>query len=141
MIKEITNYFDKLEIRIRGKLSHYPILYAFIGGVGIILFWRGVWHTADDMNMDSIFSLIIGFIVLVVTGVFVAEFIGNKLIISGLVGEKKLSSKEEGEIETEESQLKNLQNTLNRVEKKLEELEVEVEPVRDATHFEASEKK
>jgi hypothetical protein len=123
----ILKFFDRLEITIRGKLSHYPILYAFIGGTGIILFWRGVWHTADDMNMGSIVSMIIGFFILVLTGVFVAEFIGNKLIMTGLIGEKKIEQKEEGEIETEESQLKNLQNTLNRVEKKLNELETEVE--------------
>jgi len=127
MIKEIIEFFNRLEIRIKGKLSHYPVLYAFLGGVGIVLFWRGVWHTADDLNLSSILSLIIGFFILLVIGVFVAEFIGNKLIISGLVGEKKLSSKEEGEIETEESQLKNLQNTLSRVEKKLTDLEGEVE--------------
>lgn len=127
MMERIIKFFDRLEIQIRGKLSHYPVLYAFIGGVGIVLFWRGVWHTADDMNMGSILSLLIGFLILIVTGVFVAEFIGNKLIISGLVGEKKLETKEEGVMETEESQLKNLQNTLNRVEKKLSDLEGEVE--------------
>lgn len=127
MIKDIVKFFDRLEIKIKGKLSHYPVLYAFLGAVGIVLFWRGVWHTADDINLSSILSMIIGFFILVVTGVFVAEFIGNKLIISGLIGEKKLEKKEEGEIETEESQLKNLQSTLNRVEKKLTELEVEVE--------------
>ncbi len=126
-MERIIIFFDKLEVRIRGKLSHYPVLYAFVGGVGVVLFWRGVWHTADDMDLGSILSLIIGFIILVVTGVFVAEFIGNKLIISGLIGEKKLETKEEGEIETEETQLRNLQNTLNRVEKKLSELEGEVE--------------
>ena len=54
------------------------------------------------------------------------EFIGNKLIISGLIGEKKLSEKEKEEIETEEVELKNLQNTLNRVEKKLDQFESEV---------------
>lgn len=127
MAQRIIRFFNRLEVVIRGKLSHYPILYAFIGGVGIVLFWRGVWHTADDINLGSIVSLIIGFIILVIAGIFVAEFIGNKLIISGLVGEKKLETKEEGEIETEETQLKNLQNTLNRVEKKLTDLEGEVE--------------
>lgn len=141
MMKEIINYFDKLEIRIKGKLSHYPVLYAFIGGVGVVLFWRGVWHTADDINLGSIVSLIIGFFILIVTGVFVAEFIGNKLIISGLIGEKKLEAKEEGEIETEESQLRNLQNTLNRVEKKLSELEEEVEPYQKETQNDADKKK
>jgi len=127
MLKNFLKFFDRFEIKLRGKLSHYPILYALIGGVGIVLFWRGVWHTADDFGLSSLLSLVIGFIILVVIGVFVAEFIGNKLIISGLIGEKKLETKEEVEIETEETQLKNLQNTLNRVEKKLSDLEGEVE--------------
>jgi membrane-bound ClpP family serine protease len=127
MVSKVVKFFDKLEDRIRGKLSHYPIIYAFIGGVGIVLFWRGVWHTADDINVSSGASLIIGAIILLMTGVFVAEFIGNRLIISGLIGEKKLSEREEGEIETEEMQLKNLQSTLARLEKKLEHIDQDIE--------------
>jgi hypothetical protein len=133
-IKEIVRFFDKLEDKVRGKLSHYPILYALIGGVGVVLFWRGVWHTADDFNLGSIISAIIGVVVLLTTGVFVSSFIGNKIIISGLVGEKKLAKKEEGEIEkeegeieTEETQIKNLQSTLTRLEKKLDHLDQDIE--------------
>ncbi|OGI67180.1 hypothetical protein A2823_02025 [Candidatus Nomurabacteria bacterium RIFCSPHIGHO2_01_FULL_41_91] len=127
MIKKIVRFFDKIEDKIRGKLSHYPILYAFIGGVGIVLFWRGVWHLADDINLESGISFIIGTVILLMTGVFVSEFIGKKLIISGLIGEKKLTEKEESEIQTEETQLKNLQNILNRVEKKLEHIDQDIE--------------
>lgn len=126
MIKNIARFFDKLEDKTRGKLSHYPILYAFIGGIGVVLFWRGVWHTADDINIDSLASLMIGSIVLLLVGVFVSAFIGNRLIISGLIGEKKLAEKEQSEIETEETQLKNLQNTLNRIERKIDSLEKEI---------------
>ncbi|MEI7709537.1 MAG: hypothetical protein WCI76_02375 [bacterium] len=128
LIKNIFRFFDKLEDKIRRKLSHHPILYAIIGGTGIILFWRGVWHLADDINMDSILSIIIGAVILLLTGVFVSAFIGNRLIISGLVGEKKLTEREEGELQTEEMQLQNLQNTLSKVEKKLEHMD---------THFES----
>lgn len=92
-----------------------------------MLFWRGIWHTADDINLNSIISMIIGMAVLLATGIFVYEFIGNKLIVSGLIGEKKLTEKEEGEIETEESQIKNLQNTLSRLEKKLDHIDEEIE--------------
>lgn len=126
-IKNIIKFFDKLEDKIRGKLSHYPILYAFIGGTGIVLFWRGVWHTADSFNLGDIASLVLGSVILLLTGVFVSDFIGNKLIISGLIGEKKISEKEEGEIQAEETQIKNLQSTLNRVEEKLDHLEEEIE--------------
>lgn len=127
MIKKIKEFFDKLENKIRRKLSCYPILYAFIGGIGVVLFWRGVWHIADDINLSSSISFVIGAIILIVTGLFVSEFIGKKLIISGLVGEEKLAEKEEEEIQTEETQLKNLQNTLSRLEKKLEHIDKEIE--------------
>lgn len=125
MIKKITKIFDKLLYAIRRKLSLYPILYAFIGGAGLVLFWRGVWHVADDIYISSLASLIIGTTIMLLTGIFVSEFIGNKLIISGLVGEKKLEEKEVEEIETEEMQIKNLQNTLVRLEKKLDHIDQE----------------
>ena len=127
LIKKIVRFFDKLEDKVRGKLSHYPILYAFIGGVGVVLFWRGIWHTADDINIGSVISMIVGAIILLITGVLVSSFIGSRLIISGLIGEKKLAEKEEVEIETEETQLKNLQNTLNRLEKKLDHIDEDIE--------------
>ncbi len=125
--RKIIRFFDKLEDRIRGKLSHYPIIYAFIGGIGIVLFWRGIWHIADDINISSIVSIIIGSIILLMIGVFVSAFVGNRLIISGLIGEKKLEEREETEIATEEAQIRNLQNTLSRLEKKLDHMETHLE--------------
>ena len=127
LIRRIIKFFDRLEDKIRAKLSHYPIIYAILGGIGVVLFWRGVWHSADYINLSSGISLVAGTVILLLTGVFVSQFIGNRLIISGLIGEKKLSEKEESEIETEEAQLQNLQSTLNRVEKKLSDLEIELE--------------
>jgi membrane-bound ClpP family serine protease len=126
-LRKIIKFFDRLEDKIRGKLSHYPIFYAFIGGIGVVLFWRGVWHTADDMNMGSVISLIIGGLILLLTGVFVSAFIGSRLIISGLIGEKKLTEKEQMEIETEEAQLKNIHSALSKLEKKLDHVETHLE--------------
>ena len=125
-MKKIKRFFDKLEDRVRSKLSHYPILYALIGGIGIILFWRGIWHLADDINVSSVASIIIGTIILLITGVFVSAFIGSRLIISGLIGEEKMAEKVEEEVATEETQIKNLQDTLNRVEKQLAHLEEDI---------------
>lgn len=126
-MKQIMQFFDKLEDKIRGKLSHYPILYALMGGVGIVLFWRGVWHTADSLGIGDLMSILLGVIILLLIGVFVSAFIGNRLIISGLIGEKKLTEKAREEIQTEEAQLRNLQNTLLRIEKRLDILEKEIE--------------
>lgn len=130
IIKKIIRFFDKLEDIIRRRLSHYPIIYAFMGGAGVVLFWRGVWHIADDISIGSVASLIIGSIVLLMTGVFVSAFIGSRLIISGLIGEKKLAEKEESEIETEEDQIRNLQNILGRLEKKLDHMETHLKKPR-----------
>ncbi|MCX6718865.1 MAG: hypothetical protein NTZ38_00600 [Candidatus Taylorbacteria bacterium] len=50
MLKNILNFFDKLEDVVRAHLSRYPIAYTFVGGIAIVLFWRGVWHTADILQ-------------------------------------------------------------------------------------------
>jgi len=39
--QKIYHFFDKLEDRVRGWLSHRTIFYGFIGGIGAVLFWRG----------------------------------------------------------------------------------------------------
>jgi hypothetical protein len=140
MTKNIINFFDKLEDKTRSKLSHYPLFYAFIGGVGIVLFWRGVWHTTDfiveltlgnaEVNLfglvDGPISFALGTIILLITGVYVSAFIGNRLIITGLNGEKKLAEKTEEEIATEEDKIDRLQKTINRVEEKIEKVESEI---------------
>ena len=122
-IKRIVHFFDKLEDKVRSKLSHAPIIYALVGGTGVVLFWRGVWHMADDANVSSVLSTIMGLAILLMTGVFVSSFIGSRLILSGLLGEKKIAEKTEEELQTEESQIKNIQKTLNKVQEELAHLE------------------
>ena len=126
-MKKILHFFDKLEDKTRAKLSRAPLIYALVGGIGIILFWRGVWHMADNISLGAITSTTIGAIILLITGVFVSAFIGNRRIISGLSGEKKLAEKAEGEIETEEIQIKKLQSTVERIEKEVTKIESEIE--------------
>jgi len=126
-MSKIFHFFDKLEDRTRERLSRKPLLYALIGAVGIVLFWRGIWHLADDFNLSSVFSIIIGTIILLITGVFVSAFIGNRLLISGLRGEKKLAEETEKEIETEEAQIERIQKTLDRVEEEVKNIENTIE--------------
>ena len=126
MTKRIINFFDKLEDKTRSKLSRMPIIYALIGSIGLVLFWRGVWYLADDINLGSIFSTTIGIVILLLTGVFVSTFVGNRLIISGLSGEKKLAEKTEEDIETEEKQIEKIQNTIEKVEKDISKIESEI---------------
>jgi hypothetical protein len=91
-MNKIVRYFDKLEDRIRGRLSRYPIIYSIIGGTAIVLFWRGVWVTADyfagyyvyaqspDIHMliDGILSLISEHSYFASTGLFVSFFVSDQ---------------------------------------------------------------
>lgn len=146
MIKKILHYFDRVEDKIRGKLSHYPILYALIGGVGIVLFWRGVWHTSDFFSdlifsfqqnasidlghliwWDGPLSLVLGSLLLLSTGLFVFGFIGNEVIISGLKGEKKLAEKTEEEVKTETSAIKEIKEEVEKIADRLDNIEKDLE--------------
>lgn len=102
MAKDILHYFDKLEDRVRIALSHRPIPYALIGGVGIVLFWKGVWETAEYFPiLHGPGSVISGVVILLVSGLLVASFIGDSILISGLKHEKKLVEKAESEVRAE----------------------------------------
>ena len=148
-------FFDKLEDKIRFWFSHYPIFYGFIGGIGVVLFWRGVWHTADYISArfifmpessgtlsiidfgnpwDGLLSLIIGSILLLITGLFVSNFIGNEIIISGLRGERKLTEKTETEVRTETGAIAEIREEVRKISKIVEEISAQGRslPVRQA---------
>ncbi|MDE2079622.1 MAG: hypothetical protein KGI73_04545 [Patescibacteria group bacterium] len=137
--------FEAVERSTHEWLSHHPIFYAVVGGVGTVLFWRGVWHTVDFLSAryihsgaapgtidypflwDGFLSLVIGFVLLLVTGLFVAAFIGDHVIISGIRHEKQVAEKTEEEIEEEEAmekraheELHDIAERLARIEKKLD---------------------
>ncbi|OIO29497.1 hypothetical protein COX93_01690 [Candidatus Nomurabacteria bacterium CG_4_10_14_0_2_um_filter_30_12] len=141
-MKSIINFFDKFEDKIRAKLSHYPILYAFIGGVGVVIFWRGVWHTADFFTQviflyqlngsislgdlpwwDGPLSLIVGSVLLLSTGLFVFDFIGTQAIISGIKGEKRLEEKTEEEIRQETGVIKGIKEEVEEISERLDNIE------------------
>ena len=123
----IIKFFDRLEDKIRARLSRVPVLYALIGGVGVILFWRGVWHLADSVSLNAFVSAAIGACILLISGAFVSSFIGNRLIISGLSGEKKLAEKTKDEIKTEEDEIKSIKEALDRVEEKISKIESKID--------------
>ena len=124
MIKNIIKFFDKIEDRVRSFLSRHPIIYAFIGGIGIVLFWRGVWHTADIFPfLNGPVSIIISIIILLITGLFFSFFIGHSIILSGLKQEKKIEEKEISEIETEMDILKKEKDLVNGIYSRLEKIE------------------
>jgi len=144
-IRPIVKFFDKLEDKIRGFLSHYPILYGIIGGIGTVLAWRGIWHTADFLStyyfdgsgtgmsttdypvfLDGLVSLVLGIAILLMTGLFVASFIGDHIIISGIKHEKKVTEKTEEEVKSEESALSTIHKELHGISERLDRIEKKI---------------
>lgn len=125
MFNKIFKFFDKLEDKNRIKLSHHPIFYAFLTGAGIIIFWRGVWHTADRIPIlqDSVVSIVFGAILLLAIGTFITSFIGNEIIISGIKKEKTVV---ERIIEEEEEDLAHEFADDTRIMKELKEVKANV---------------
>jgi len=119
----IVKFFDKLEDRVRRRLSRHPIIYAFIGSVGIILLWRGIWVVTDPFDPSGIMSLILGVLILLLTGLFVSFFIGEQIIISGIKEEKRVDEKTEEEIQKEEFSLRQIKGDLDEIKKEIKDID------------------
>jgi len=114
-------FFDKFEDRIRIALSHRPIAYAIIGGIGIILFWKGVWETAE--LFPALYgppSALLGILIMLATGLLVSFFIGDSIILSGINREKKLVEKTETEVREEKVAMQQMMDSLKAMERCLE---------------------
>jgi len=138
MMKKLVRFFDRLEDKVRSRLSHRSIIYAFIGGATHVLFWRGIWHTSDFIMTGNwhlseargfwgwVFyepiSLVWSTTVLLLTGLFVASFIGERIIISGLKQEKKATDKTEDEIKKEDNKIDVLFIKIDQLSKNIEEI-------------------
>lgn len=142
-MKGVVRFFDKLEDKIRARLSRVPILYAVIGGTGMILFWRGIWMLADELYMSSIASIAFGVILLLATGLLVTSFIGEQIILSGLRREKKLVDKTEAEILADgvvslvelKRELKSGETIMVELKKELDRMKVHIEHLERASHL------
>ena len=117
--KKIYYYFDKLEDRIRGRLSKSPLVYSFIGAVATVSIWRGVWGVLDSLNLSIWVSLIGGIILAMLTGLFVSFFIGDNIVISGLQHEKRVDEKTKEEIIKEEGELDELKKDIKEIKELL----------------------
>lgn len=127
MIRKIVRFFDKLEDAVRAELSRAPIVYALIAGIGIVLFWRGIWHMADEIPFfTGPISALLGTLILLITGVFVSAFVGSRLIISGITQTKKTTDKTaneiEAEIKEEKAELDDIRTTLHKIEQDIQKL-------------------
>ena len=121
-------FFDRLEDHIREHLSRYPIIYSVIGGVAVVLFWRGVWETADILmrlnpTLELFFyapiQVIVSTIILLITGLMVSTFIGDRIILSGLRHEKKMEEKTEEIVKEEAITLTHIRNEIRELREEI----------------------
>ncbi len=135
-------YLVKIENKIKSFLAHHPFLYAVYGGIGVVLFWRGVWLGMDSLvnyyflpvdgrasidilvsTWDPLASFLVGTCILLSCGLFVSELIGKEIIISGLRGEKRLTERTETEVRTETGALAEVLERLDTIAVRLEDIE------------------
>ncbi|MEK9184696.1 MAG: hypothetical protein AAB866_00840 [Patescibacteria group bacterium] len=125
------NFFDKLEDKVRAKLSHYPIIYTIIGGVAIVVFWRGIWEIVDTLAakggiwsilLSGPISVILSVSVLLLTGLFVSFFVGDTILMTGLKKEKKIIERTEAELKSEVDVLQDVEKKLEHIEEELKDL-------------------
>ncbi|MBI2096364.1 MAG: hypothetical protein HYT43_01890 [Candidatus Taylorbacteria bacterium] len=143
--RKIVRYFDKLEDKIRERLSRSPILYTFIGGTAIVIFWYGVWNTADyifrlilgeNIFWHGIAAIGVSVIILLATGLFVSFFIGDIIILSGLKGEKKIIDKTETEVQTETETLTAIKEELTEIKETVHELKESIDETKNLPKIE-----
>ncbi len=132
-MKKITRFFDRLEDKVRARLSHRSILYAVVGGMATIIFWRGVWHTSDILMENGCIlgwvfyepvTIVWCAVILLMTGLFVSNFIGERIVISGLKQEKKVTDKTEEEVKKEDNQIEILSLKLDQMSRDIEEIKI-----------------
>lgn len=133
MPKKIVRFFDLWEDSIRARFSQHPIAYSIFGGIGVVLFWRGVWETADLLSRSHIyfeyffyppFQIIISAIGLLMSGLMVSAFIGHRILLSGLRHEKKLEEDTDQLVKEEVITLAHIRQDIRELRKDLEAMKV-----------------
>lgn len=108
--------------KIRTALRSHHILYSFIGGVGIVMFWYGIWEGLKRIPFlgHPLVALIIGFTILLVSGLIVFGLIGSKVL------DEKLEDVEEATDDIAET-AENIQETVEKTQGQVEETQNIVE--------------
>jgi hypothetical protein len=114
---------QRIEQHVRSFLRRTPILYALVGGIGVVLFWKGVWEMVAAVPIfDGPVSAVLGAVILTVSGLLVSVFIGDKIITADVESEKRLAERTEGELKVEETTLRHIQDELKHIENDLQHL-------------------
>ena len=103
-----------------------PFIQAFLSGIGVIIFWRGIWEWLDMAQVSPFTSVIVGAAILLCVGVFVQTFIGNTIIIKNVKQEEREEKhaihEVEANVDTEEITLESLSEKIDILMKKFDEM-------------------
>jgi hypothetical protein len=105
-----------IENSARKFFERFPFTHALLAGIGVVLFWRGVWESSDLIMIDPVASFLLGIAIMGGTGLFIQTFVGNTIII------KKVEKEINKEIEKEETTLKELSIKIDELNKKIDSL-------------------
>lgn len=114
---KFTKLLLSIEEHARNFFGRIPFIQAFLAGVGVIIFWRGIWEWLDNVEVSPLASVVIGTLILGGVGVFLQTFIGNTIIIKSVkkeeAQEKKVLKEIEGEGAIEEITLSALSRKID----------------------------
>jgi hypothetical protein len=124
-MKQILKAFDLFEDRVRARLSRHPLVYGVVSGIGIVMFYRGLWMVLDNYAFfTGPTTLLIATVILFSSGVFVSQFVSNHIILSGIKREKKMVEKVGEQIKTETDTHKEIIERLEKIESSIKELKI-----------------
>jgi hypothetical protein len=130
-MKRFINFFDHVEDRVRSSLSKYPILYGIIGGITVVVFWRSVWVTTDEIVsffperlhfLNGPVTFLLSTAILLATGLFVSFFVTDRVLLSGIKHEEKNVLKVEKEMKQERQILTVLSQKIDKIEHTVEDI-------------------
>ena len=145
-MKAFSIFLKNIGKKLQRALRRHPLIYAFVGGVGIVLFWRGIWYLTDFFvfvllvprnqaspidwsgGVDGGVSLILGVVLLLSTGLFVSEFLSGQVLMADVKEEEKLTKEAERGIKKESSELPSIEEGLRHIEEEIKEIEKQIHP-------------
>jgi len=122
-----TKHLLKIENQARNFFENFPFAHAFLAGVGVVLFWRGVWETADRWGLNSEWSVIIGILILGGIGLFLQTFVGNTIIIKNVEKEQKIEKEIKSEMMKTYKETANEEVTLAQLAENLKMISAKVD--------------
>ena len=120
-MKDVTKQLLGIEESARKYFEQFPFVQALLAGVGVIIFWRGIWEWLDISQVSPFTSIVLGALILGGVGVFMQTFIGNTIIIREVQQEEKLEKHVQGHIHDDQVTLESVSKKIDELARKIEE--------------------